>query len=67
MDRVDEVNEIINQDIPDNEKVKLLNSLLIDLKNEMEAQDQNMHPEIRMKVGEAFKIANQYILDKNSR
>ena len=63
MDRVDEVMDIIHRNIPTDKKVNLLRNLLIDLKNEMEAQDQNMHPEIRTGVSEAYQLANQYILE----
>ena len=64
MDKVDEVNNIIHQNITDNEKVHLLEELLIDLKNEMEAQDQNMQPEMKTRLSEAYQLANQYLLDK---
>ena len=64
MDKVDEVNNIIHQNITNNEKVHLLEELLIDLKNEMEAQDQNMQPEMKTRLSEAYQLANQYLLDK---
>lgn len=63
MSRLDEVHKIINQDITDEEKRKLLKDLLLDLKNEMEAQDQNMNPEIRVRLSDAYQLANQYLLN----
>lgn len=63
MDRVEDVMNICQKDIPNDEKIRLLEDLLLDLKNELEAQDQNMHPEIRNKLGEAYRIANQYLID----
>lgn len=63
MDRVDEVMEVINRDIADKEKINILQNLLLDLKNELEAQDQNMHPEIRTRLSEAYRLANQYLIE----
>jgi hypothetical protein len=62
MDRVDEVMNIINQDITDEKKKTLINDILLDLKNEMEAQDQNMNPEVRKRVSEAYQLACKYLL-----
>ncbi len=64
MNRLDDVKKIINQDITDDQKKKLLEDLLLDLKNEMEAQDQNMQPEIRASLSDAYQLANQYLSDK---
>ena len=62
MDRVDEVKQVCEKDLPKDEKVKLLEDLLLDLKNELEAQDQNMHPEVRNRLSEAYRLTNQYLL-----
>ncbi|OGV25736.1 MAG: hypothetical protein A3F18_01395 [Legionellales bacterium RIFCSPHIGHO2_12_FULL_37_14] len=42
-------------------KVKLLKELLLDCLNEMEAQDQNMHPEVQHNVEEGYRIASNFL------
>lgn len=42
-------------------KVKLLKDLLLDCYNEMEAQDQNMHPEIQHDLAEGYRLAKDYL------
>lgn len=66
MNRLQEVENIIQRNISVTEKIKILEEMLIDLKGEMEAQDQNMNPEISKKVSEAYKLANQYIINIRS-
>lgn len=61
MNRDTEVEEIYHRNIPNEEKIKLLEDIALDLHNEMEAQDQNMHPEIQNKLGEGLRIATNYI------
>lgn len=38
-------------------KIKLLNDLIIDCLNEMEAQEENMRPEIEHNLAEGFRTA----------
>ncbi len=63
MDRVDEVMDICKKNISNDDKIRLLEDMLLDLKNEMEAQDQNMHPEVRKRSSEAYRLANQYLFE----
>lgn len=66
MNRINEVKEIIAQNVSITEKKRLMKNLLIDLENEMEAQDQNMQPEIEANLSKAYQLANQYLLDKDT-
>ena len=61
MDRYDEVLDIYKLDISKEEKIKLLEELALDLFNELEAQDQNMHPELHNKLAEGFRLAKNLI------
>lgn len=62
MDHVKEVERIAALSIDKHEKIKLLESIEIDLKNEMEAEDQNMHPEIKTRLGVAYQLANDHLI-----
>lgn len=42
-------------------KIKILNDLLLDCLNEMEAQDQNMHPEVQHRVSEGYRVIKDYL------
>jgi len=46
---------------PKEEKIRLLEDIVLDLRNEMEAQDQNMHPEIHNKLAEGLRLATNFI------
>jgi hypothetical protein len=61
MNREDEVLEIYERTISKEEKIRLLEDIALDLLNEMEAQDQNMHPEIHNKMSEGLQLAKNYI------
>lgn len=61
MDRTIEVVEIYLMDISDQEKCKKLNDFLLDCFNEMEAQDQNMHPEVKHNLAAAYQLAKNYL------
>ena len=61
MDMKEEAEKIYNQDIPTSMKIKYLNDLLLDCHNEMEAQDQNMHPEVQHKVSEGYRVIKNYL------
>ena len=62
MDRLEEVKKACQKDIPDDEKIKILNDMLLDLKNEMDAESENMHPDVRKKLGEAYSFASKCIM-----
>ena len=61
MDMKKKVEEVYKKEISKNEKCKLLEDILVDLYNEMEAQDQNMHPEIQHNLSEAYQLAKDYL------
>ncbi len=61
MNRDSEVLEIYHRKIDKAEKLHLLEELALDLHNEMEAQDQNMHPEIHNKLSEGMRLATDFI------
>lgn len=61
MDMKKKAVEIYKMRISEQAKVKLLNDLLIDCYNEMEAQDQNMHPEVHHNLAECYRLAKNYI------
>ena len=61
MNRDAEVLEIYHRDIAKEEKIRLLEDLALDLNNELEAQDQNMQPEIHNKLSEGLRLATNFI------
>ncbi len=66
MNRDDEVLDIYQRNIGKEEKIRLLKDLVLDLVNEMEAQDQNMHPEIHNKLSEGLRLAKNFIRELSS-
>lgn len=61
MDMKKKVELLYHMNINTQEKYKLMKDLLLDCYNEMEAQDQNMHPEVQHNLSEAFRLAKDYI------
>lgn len=61
MNRDEEVLSIYYKDIPKTEKIRLLEDMALDLKNEMEAQDQNMHPERHNKLSEGLRLVKNFL------
>lgn len=61
MNRDEEVLEIYQRDISKAEKIRLLEEIALDLFNEMEAQDQNMHPELHNKLSEGVRLAKDFL------
>jgi hypothetical protein len=61
MNRDEEVREIYSRNISKKEKIHLLEEIALDLQNEMEAQDQNMHPEIHNRLAEGLRLATNFI------
>ncbi|MGM9453576.1 hypothetical protein ACTAZI_09595 [Legionella bozemanae] len=66
MNRDAEVLEIYHRNISKEEKIHLLEEMALDLRNEMEAQDQNMHPEIHNKLAEGLRLATNFIRELQS-
>ena len=67
MNRDEEVLEIYHKDIPDAEKIRLLEEISLDLVNEMEAQDQKMHPERHNKISEGLRLAHNFLRELRER
>ena len=61
MNRDEEVLEIYQREISKTEKIRLLEEIALDLLNEMEAQDQNMHPELHNKLSEGVRLAKDFL------
>ncbi len=53
--------EIYHKSLDNAEKIRLLNDLILDCCNEMEAQNENMHPEVKHNVAEGLRIATDYV------
>ena len=43
------------------EKIRLLNELILDCRNELMAQNENMRPEIKHNVAEGLRVATDYV------
>lgn len=56
----EEIKKVEHSKLSSDEKIKQLNQIILDLTNEMEAEDQNMHPEVNhdlaIKLQEASDI-----------
>jgi hypothetical protein len=61
MDREAEVLEIYHLRINKKEKIHLLEEIALDLRDEMEAQDENMHPDVYNKLDEGLRLATNFI------
>lgn len=61
MNRDTEVMEIYHRPISTEDKIRLLEDIALDMHNEMEAQDQNMHPEIHNRLSEGIRLAADFI------
>ena len=49
------------------EKMRLLDDIALDLINEMEAVDQNMHPELHNRMSEGLRLAKNLIRELRSQ
>ena len=63
MNRDAEVLEIYHRNISKEEKLRLLQDIALDIHNELEAQDQNMHPEIQNRLADGLRLATNFIRD----
>jgi len=61
MNRTAEVWDIYHRKIKKQEKIKLLEDLALDFHNELEAQDQNMHPEIYTGLSEGLQLVTNLL------
>ena len=53
--------DIYHQQITKSEKIRLLNDLILDCRNELEAQNENMHPEVKHNLAEGLRIASDFV------
>jgi len=53
--------EIYHKPIDNAAKIRLLNELILDCRNELEAQNENMHPEIKHNMAEGLRLATDYV------
>lgn len=65
MDMKEMAEKIYNLSIEKDKKIVMLKELLLDCLNEMEAQDQNMHPEVQHKVSEGYRLAKDFLRELN--
>ncbi len=53
--------DIYHQQLKNDAKIKLLNELILDCCNELEAQNENMHPEVKHNLAEGLRVAHDYV------
>lgn len=61
MDRDAEVLDIYNSSIDNEAKIRLLEDVVLDMHNELEAMDQNMHPEIHNSISNGLQLATDLL------
>jgi phosphate uptake regulator len=61
MNMRDEADKVFNLDVSKDEKIKGLVDLELDCINELDAQDQNMQPEIKNRVSEGLRKIRDYL------
>lgn len=61
MDRDIEVLQIYHLKISKKEKIHLLEEIALDLRAEMEAEDENMHPDVYNRLDEGLRLATDFI------
>ncbi|OGV35503.1 MAG: hypothetical protein A3E88_05210 [Legionellales bacterium RIFCSPHIGHO2_12_FULL_35_11] len=67
MDMKKRVNEIQDMDISNVEKIKLLKEILADCQGEMDAQEQNMNPQIEHNLAECYRKASDYLRELENK
>lgn len=55
--------EIYHKPVNKTEKIRLLNELILDCRNELEAQNENMRPEVKHNMAEGLRLATDYLRD----
>ncbi|MAZ40192.1 MAG: hypothetical protein CMF49_08725 [Legionellales bacterium] len=61
MDVKQDANKIYESSMTRSEKINQLQNLILDSKNELDAQEQNMRPEIRHNLSEGLRVATNYL------
>lgn len=67
MDMKKVAEEIYHKPLDNAEKIRLLNDLILDCHNELVAQNENMHPEIKHNIAEGLRIATDYVRQLEQR
>ncbi len=57
----DKLNDIEKLNISFSEKIMLLKSIILDVTNELDARDQNMHPEIDHDLAKKLSVATEIL------
>ncbi|MAZ39918.1 MAG: hypothetical protein CMF49_07335 [Legionellales bacterium] len=52
---------IYESSVSKDEKILQLRNLILDCKNELDAQEQNMRPEVRHNLSEGLRVATNYL------
>lgn len=66
MDMKQEAEKIYAMKIDKEKKIKLLRDLALDCQNELDAQEQNMRPEVRHNLSEGLRLAHDYLRELTS-
>ncbi len=53
--------DIYHKPVDKSEKIRLLNDMILDCRNELQAQNENMHPEVKHNLAEGLRLATDYI------
>lgn len=53
--------DIYHKQLDVQEKIRLLNELILDCRLELEAQDENMHPEVKHNMAEGLRIVSDFV------
>lgn len=53
--------DIYHRPLSNHLKIKLLNEFILDCRNELEAQNENMHPEVKHNLAEGLRVAHDYL------
>lgn len=61
MDMKRKAEKISHMHVDEEVKIKLLCELILDCYNEMEAQQENMHPEIQHNSAEGYRVAKNHL------
>lgn len=61
MNMKEQAEKIYNRPLSDEEKLKQLKELEVDCVNMIEAQDQNMQPEMKQRLSEGLRKVRDYI------
>ena len=67
MNRDIEALTIYHARLPPRKKLHLLEELALDLRNELEAEDQNMHPDVYDELSEGLRLTTNFIRELHQR